>query len=376
VLPTTEVFKTLIMPMTSMAMIPVLLIYSNNNNQTNDKPCKAIQDTKAIMEYLEHKYLTPLSPLVPRSPRKKFVSMLLELLADEWLLIQAMYWRWAPDVFPKQKEFIEYEFGHAATGGTKSYKETIAIGQQRTTAFAAFCPGLGISPATSPSLEIQFRHLLKLLSAHLEYNQFLLGSKVSVADFAFYGSFHAHLSRDPVPGFIIKTTAPLVAAWIERVGLVRQSENSHRPKIEVDDDIIPTTLLPVLQHLMADYVPLLSKSVRETLIFLDKNPTRELPRRIGVTMFDLHLERRKIASGERNLNTHCVWMLQRILDQAYVQSARDACNEVLRSACGTDSKTVGQWQMLVQHWEASGWTVTRNQRNQLVGQHKGVHTRL
>ena len=60
--------------------------------------------------------------------------------------------------------------------------------------------------------------LLKLMSNHLERYPFLLGPRITLADFAFYGTFYAHLSRDPVPGFIMKTEAPLVFEWVERVG--------------------------------------------------------------------------------------------------------------------------------------------------------------
>jgi hypothetical protein len=123
-LPSDEVYKMLILPMTSIAMIPVLLVSPRTGKQY------AIQDSKAIMEFFETCYPSPSTPLVPQSPKQRFVSMLLELLADEWLVVQAMYWRWAPESLAKQKTFLEYEFGHASTGGRGTFQEKLAIGEK------------------------------------------------------------------------------------------------------------------------------------------------------------------------------------------------------------------------------------------------------
>jgi glutathione S-transferase len=123
VLPSDEVYKTIILPMTSIAMIPVLLVKTSSTTY-------AIQDSKAIMEFFETRHPSPSAPLVPRTPKRRFVSMILELLADEWLVVQAMYWRWAPESLQKQRTFLEYEFGHASTGGRGSFQEKLAIGQK------------------------------------------------------------------------------------------------------------------------------------------------------------------------------------------------------------------------------------------------------
>ena len=45
-----------------------------------------------------------------------------------------------------------------------------------------------------------------------------------IGDFSVHGSIYAHLLRDPVPGKVTKTKAPLVAGWCERMaGHVHQS---------------------------------------------------------------------------------------------------------------------------------------------------------
>lgn len=78
-------------------------------------------------------------------------------------------------------------------------------------------PALGVSEETAPAIEAQFAELLQALQAHLAQHRFLLGGRASLADVALMGPLYAHLFRDPVPGRLLKTQAPLVADWIERL---------------------------------------------------------------------------------------------------------------------------------------------------------------
>jgi hypothetical protein len=246
--------------------------------------------------------------------------------------------------------------------------------QQRTPKFAGFCPGLGITLETSPALEKQFFYLLELLSIHLEKNDFLLGPHPTAADFAFYGDFYAHLSRDPVPGYIVKTQAPLVAAWIDRISYVRQSKDA-APKQTVNDEI-PSTLLPILQLLMTDYIPLVSKTVKAVTSFLAENPTKPIPRGLGSTDFTLHCQGRLLVKGQRKINTHCVWMLQRIMDKVYFGDGILACDEVLEAIDGKDSQLVQHWRSAVAELRQSDWKISRNKKSQLVGQRVALQSNL
>jgi glutathione S-transferase len=130
-LPSNEVFKTIILPMVSIAMIPVLVISSPPGSPSTDAPkrTRAIQDSKDIMEYIENEFPSPSAPLVPSGPKRRFISMLLELLADEWLVVQAMYWRWSPEKLKKQQAFLDYEFGSSSSGGRGSLAERMAVGR-------------------------------------------------------------------------------------------------------------------------------------------------------------------------------------------------------------------------------------------------------
>jgi hypothetical protein len=224
--------------------------------------------------------------------------------------------------------------------------------------YSQFCPVFGVSPTTAPTIRKQFYHLLRLLSAHLDHHEFLLGPNISVVDFAFFGPFNAHFLRDPVPSFIVKTEAPLVAAWAERVSRARQSELEELTP--VSDDLIPTTLLPILRFLLKEYAPLIDTSVRAVISQLGASPTEPIPRFLGPTEFSLHVGDEVLAEGTKQLPSHCVWMLQRILNMSYFGAARKSCDEFLSHVDGS------QFQRTVEIWESSKWKVERNEQNQLV----------
>lgn len=147
VMSTDDVYKTLITPHTSLISIPCLLIHYPDPDGALGS-FEVIQDTKDIIDYFEHTFPSPPPStkhvasladhaVLPPSPKRAFAALILEMLADEWLLLQAMYWRWGDGVWEKERfeeqlKFLEFEFGNTGTGGrpSVSYKETCNIGKK------------------------------------------------------------------------------------------------------------------------------------------------------------------------------------------------------------------------------------------------------
>jgi hypothetical protein len=147
-------------------------------------PLLVIQDTKAIMDYFEEQQDDALEssvssisskssrlrePLLPRgSGRKKtvaFASMLMELLADEWLIIQAMYWRWGAGIHERQKQFVAYEFGNSATAGGADYKTTMNIAEKVRESFPASTASQDIHTCFSRILRIHSANVPRVLTS-------------------------------------------------------------------------------------------------------------------------------------------------------------------------------------------------------------------
>ena len=201
---------------------------------------------------------------------------------------------------------------------------------------------LGITAATAPAIRTQFRVLLRLLSSHLAQHRFLLGDHISLADFALYGPFYAHLFRDPVPGFIIKTEFPLVAEWVERVGgrarggapstVVRDKHGAWAADYPAADalapaDEVPASIRPFLALLLADYLPVLADSAARLQAYVaagtaraapENKAWREVPRSLGEHAFGFSPGTgAPPARASRKANTHGLWMLQEALAGVY-----------------------------------------------------------
>jgi hypothetical protein len=137
---------------------------------------------------------------------------------------------------------------------------------------------LGATEHTAKAWEASNANLLGLLETHFGVHDFALGGLPSLADFALLGPLYAHLYRDPVAGFDLRTRYPLVSEWVERTnhtndlnarsyGQKLYSLDANRTLVArpatsdggawLGDDALPPTLLPVLEVFFAEMWPVL-----------------------------------------------------------------------------------------------------------------------
>ena len=136
-----EVYKTIIEPQTGVAFMPTLLIV--HQSADGSSRWETVQDTKDIIDYFErtfppppHNELALDHAVVPGTPKRAFATMMFEMLSDEWVAIQGMFWRWGDgewerERFEQQMGFLEFEFGNTNTGGRRglSISEIQEIGR-------------------------------------------------------------------------------------------------------------------------------------------------------------------------------------------------------------------------------------------------------
>ena len=82
-------------------------------------------------------------------------------------------------------------------------------------------------------------------------------NRPSVGDYAMFGPLFAHLGRDPVPAMLMKTKAPNLFRWTERMNAVPISDGEY-PGYGEDycgQDTVPETLIAVLKIVFADWTP-------------------------------------------------------------------------------------------------------------------------
>lgn len=295
------VYKEIILPRVGFPVIPVVI--------GPDDSC--LQDSTEIIDTLESRHAGP--SVYPDTPRQRLASLLLETYGDEWLVIPAMHYRWHYN-----REWAIQAFG-ALNAPKASAEQQREIGARRAGPFANAAVLLGAEPHMHTAIEASYESLLADLSRHFARHPFLFGDRPSIADFGLIGPLYAHQYRDPKSGEHMRTTAPLVVQWVERMQNPIPLSGAFLP-----NDEIPQTLLPVLRRMCAEQLPVLADSARHVRQWITEHPGEELPRAIGKHAF--MLEGRE---GQRIIRPYSLWMLQRARD--YYRSL-DSENKVVADA--------------------------------------------
>lgn len=222
---------------------------------------EAIRDSSVIIDTLEARH--PENPITPPGSVQQLVSLLFELFGDEGLLKPAMHYRW---IDPKDhtkwcapqddddyvaRWFIRF----ADPRSDQSPHDQAQLRMQRIIDTTLL--GLGVTADTVHVVEEAFEDFLRLFATHLERYPYLLGGKPCLGDFALMGPLYAHMGRDPVPSALIKTIAPAVFDWTERMNAAEAGLSMH-PGVEpafLPDDKIPDTLVPLIKMMTGDFMP-------------------------------------------------------------------------------------------------------------------------
>ncbi len=287
---TLKVYKNFIIPRTGVRFIPVL--------QTPED--QVIQDTTVIIDAMEERF--PERSMYPSTPKQKLVSLLLEVYGDEWLVIPAMHYRWN---FPQQNErFIYAAFGSMVLPNAPKFIQRF-LGKKVGAKFKGFVPRLGISEKNIPALESSYERLLSDLDAHFSEHDFLLGGKPSIGDFGLVGPLYAHLYRDPAPGALMREIAPNVCKWVERMISDEPADGDF-----LANDEIPDTLLPILQRMASEQLPVLLDTDQRLSEWRKLNPERkDVERFIGMHKFEV-----EGVEAERAVLPFSLWMFRRPVD--------------------------------------------------------------
>lgn len=284
---TPEVYRDIIEPRIGYSVIPILL--------TPDG--RAIQDTADIIDHVEK--VQPSPSVYPAGPVQKLASLLLELYADEWMVIPAMHYRWSYN-----EAWIVEEYGRTAAPHA-SREEQMRIGPVIAAPVKDSISRLGVGEDTITGIEAHYEGFLADYSAHLRRMPFVFGDRPSLADFALFGPLHASLYRDPASGERMRRLAPLVAEWVERMLVAKAGPGELAP-----NDEAPPTLFPILKRQMAEQLPVLADSARALRDWAPVQPKgARIKRSLGTHEFTIGGRR-----GERNIMAFSLWRLQRVLD--------------------------------------------------------------
>jgi glutathione S-transferase len=282
VLPTPDVYRHVIRPRTGLAMIPVVVTPENDT----------WQDSSDILDALEARFPDP--PLYPTAPVQRLACYLVELYADEFLILPGLHYRWS---FPESEAKARADF--AANTGDAGMAGRFAD------AVKMFVGLTGVRAETAPVIEAHTHDLLALLSEQLGSHPYLLGDRPSLADCALMGPFYAHFYLDAVPARLLRERAPRVCHWIERM-------NHPDPDARgawLPDEELTAPLRALLGLIGRDAVPVVLATVRAFEDWAGANAaqTDELPRGVG-----MHETSLRGVRFERFTTSYTLWMVQRV----------------------------------------------------------------
>jgi glutathione S-transferase len=287
VLATPELIAGLLMPRSGSGAVPQLLTPEG----------RWVQDSSEIIDLCEQAH--PEASIVPdleRRPRQRLASYLIELLADEWLFVPAFWQRWFYSENgrePSHRAFNEQQWGAMFAAGQDGptrraagagfFEEAFGISEARSKPRGVYAGlvHLGCDERTERAWQASQHRLLTLLETHFGQHDYLLGGRPSLGDYGLLGPLYAHLYRDAVPGFALRTYFPLVCEWVERTngegalnarmygqklyGLDASGELVGRVATSdggdwLANDEIPQTLVPVLAVFFEEMWPVLRSS--------------------------------------------------------------------------------------------------------------------
>jgi glutathione S-transferase len=170
-----------------------------------------MSDTTPIIQELEKEY--PDRPVMPPDPVVRFVALLIEDYADEWLWRAAMHYRWS---YEHGRELLSRILADEVTSHLKVprvLRRTMMKYRQRM----GYVVGDGVTDETWNHVEQGYFNALRFMSQMLETRPYLLGATPSVADIGFMGPMMRHFSQDPDPTAIMRWEGPAVFDWVGRV---------------------------------------------------------------------------------------------------------------------------------------------------------------
>jgi glutathione S-transferase len=195
---------------------------------------QGLQDSTPILETLERRFPDP--SIHPADEVLAFLSALVEEFGDEWGNKWMFHYRWArPADQDSAAERIARSMKPDAAGADLA--QLTAGVKERMVGRVGF---VGSSPATAPLIEASYRDAVKILEKHLAARPYLFGARPGFGDFGLWGQLY-ECSTDPTCGRILRTRAPALMAWIQRM---------LEPKAEGDFESLAAlepTLFPLLQ---------------------------------------------------------------------------------------------------------------------------------
>ncbi|MEM1141854.1 MAG: glutathione S-transferase C-terminal domain-containing protein [Pseudomonadota bacterium] len=202
-------------------------------------------DTTPMLAWLESERSG--GGIFPTDPLVKFVALLIEDYADEWLWRSAMHYRWS---YRLSRQYAAQFLYAELVRGTLPLPRLLAINMLKRRQYFGFVRGDGVRSNTRAHADQTYLTALKLLEQIFTRRPFLLGNSPTIADFGMMAPMFRHFSQDPTPAEIMRECAPAVYEWVARMWNLPPS-SSNVDLIDSIDEVLVELLREICEtHLV------------------------------------------------------------------------------------------------------------------------------
>ncbi len=210
-----------------------------------------MSDSTPMIAWLEQRYPEP--AVIPEDSVQRYIALMIEDYADEWLWRPAMHYRWS---YPDDRHLAGSALAREVARLPLPLGLRRALVARRQTRL--FVTHDGIDSHTRGHAESSYRRLLAGLEPIFERRSFLLGSRPTIADIGLMGPFWRHFVHDPTPARLMQDSAPATFEWASRMWNARASRIGGRQLLEG----IPEDLSPLLREIGETHLPALAANAR------------------------------------------------------------------------------------------------------------------
>ncbi len=212
-----------------------------------------IYDTIAIGPMLSDRFGE--RAVIPETPLQRACCFMLEDAFNHWLGRVCVHSRWC---YPDNVAWVGPRFGANMMldrsidkpFSPEELKRLAPIGPMMYEGFGKnVCEVNGAGPEESAAVQADFKNMLSALAVHFAANDFLLGDRPCLADFALAGASKAHFVCDPQPESWLGEHRSMLHHYTAQFFSDWQDELAPWPA----DDSVPDTLSTVLDYLQGSY---------------------------------------------------------------------------------------------------------------------------
>lgn len=170
-----------------------------------------MSDSTPTIQHLEKEF--PERPVLPTDPVVRFIALLIEDYADEWLWRSAMHYRWS---YEHDRELLSRILADEVTTHLRlpRFIRRYMVKKRQLTRWVLQD---GVSEETREHVEAGFFNAMSAMEAMLKNRPYLLGDTPSIADIGMMGPMLRHFGQDPTPTAIMRNEWPAIAEWVARV---------------------------------------------------------------------------------------------------------------------------------------------------------------